>query len=140
VCFSDHFTPIWQNKMARVAYNVNRKDSHTVLTELITIHPKGAFGLFYTTLTGRAMPSQELNVKVDDVLSRVAGIGHEYMLATASRPTCVGCNFNSNMPRLRRLLVRLCLVCRRPWRLSFRSLKWLVCEAFKTRPDLAPNV
>jgi hypothetical protein len=64
------------------SYEVERKDSHTVLTELISLWPAGAFALFYETLTRRRMPSKKFDLQVKTLLPRILNIGHEYALAT----------------------------------------------------------
>jgi len=68
-----------------VTYDVERKDSRTVLTEVITLRPKGVFPLFYETLTGRPASPQSIDLQVKDFLPCIAGIGHEYGLATGKQ-------------------------------------------------------
>jgi hypothetical protein len=67
------------------SYDVERKDSRNVLTEVITLHSKGVFPLFHETLTGHPFKAKRVNIEMKAILPCVAGIGHEYALATGSR-------------------------------------------------------
>jgi hypothetical protein len=65
-----------------VSYNANRKDSQTVLTEVIALHRSGVFPLFYETLTGRPMKPGRCELQLKAVLPCIVGTGFEYALAT----------------------------------------------------------
>lgn len=69
------------------SYNPERADSHTVLTESISLRPNGAFALFYETLTGGQIAAK-LDLQMDAALSRMPGIGHEYGLAGGVSQLC----------------------------------------------------
>jgi hypothetical protein len=72
------------NRTHGVSYNVERKDSHSVLTEVITLHPKGVFPLFCETLTGRPARKKSLNLQVKEVLPCIVPISYEYAQAAGS--------------------------------------------------------
>lgn len=67
------------------SYDVSKKDSHTVLTEIVTVHRGGALSLFYETLTGSRIPKKEIDVKMADVYPYIRDIGAEYNLTTGKR-------------------------------------------------------
>lgn len=63
-------------------YDVHGKDSHSLLTEVITLKKGGVFPLFYETLTSKPLTTKELKIQLKDVLPYVAGVTYEYELAT----------------------------------------------------------
>jgi hypothetical protein len=67
-----------------VTYDVQSKDSQTLLTEVITLKKDGVFPLFYETITGKVLPKTELKVQIKDILPYVVGVTHEYGLATGN--------------------------------------------------------
>lgn len=71
-----------QQRTHGVAYNADRKDSHSVLTEVVTVWPKGVLPLFYETLTGSPAPAKKFDLQMKEILPRVTGISHEYSLAS----------------------------------------------------------
>lgn len=78
------------NRTHGASYDVERKDSQTVLTEVITLHPKGVFPLFYETLTGKSAKGKKFNLQMKEVMPYISGIGHEYSLATSKpMPFCM---------------------------------------------------
>jgi hypothetical protein len=84
VLFGPRHADLQNHRTHGANYRVVGKDSHTILTELVTLWPTGAFSLFYETLTGRRMPAKKFDLQIKTILSRIAGIGHEYVLATGS--------------------------------------------------------
>lgn len=67
-----------------VTYDVHGKDSQSVLTEIITLKKDGVFPLFYQTITGKILTTNEVKLQMKDVLPYVSGITYEYKLATGS--------------------------------------------------------
>lgn len=65
-----------------VTYDVHRKDSQSILTEIVTLKQHGVFPLFYETVTGKCLPSINVNLYMRDILPYINGVTHEYKLAT----------------------------------------------------------
>ena len=69
-----------------VTYDVHKKDSHSILTEIITLRKNGVFPLFYQTVTGKILTDNKAKLRMNDILPYVTGVGYEYELA-------VGCEW-----------------------------------------------
>lgn len=77
------------NRWHGATYDVLAKDSHSILTEFITLKKGGVFPLFYETVTGKSLPPGSLKVQMKSILPYVHGVDHEYRLATGeSARTC----------------------------------------------------
>ncbi len=70
-----------KNRWHGVSYDVNGKDSRSLLTEVITVRNNGTLPLFYETLTGRKIIANR-KIKMGDVYPCISEIGTEYNLAT----------------------------------------------------------
>jgi len=63
-------------------YDVHSKDSQSILTEVITLKKSGVFPLFYETITGNVLTTNEVRLQMKDVLPYLSGVSYEYALAT----------------------------------------------------------
>ncbi len=73
-----------QHRWHGVTYNVEAKDSHSLLTEVVTVKRGGAFPLFYETLTSGAI-ARERTLKMGDVYPYIWDVGAEYSIATGQQ-------------------------------------------------------
>lgn len=73
-----------KNRYHGATYNVGGKDSHTVLTEIVTLKQGGVFPLFYETITGKTLTQNKLRISMKEVLPYVLSISYEYELATGT--------------------------------------------------------
>lgn len=69
------------NRLHGIQYKGFAKDSQSILTEQVTLHTKGAFPLFYETLTGVPFRGQT-QLSMSDVYPYIVDISAEYALAT----------------------------------------------------------
>jgi hypothetical protein len=74
-----------KNRTHGASYNPEGKDSHSILTEEISLKPGGVFPLFYQTLTGTHWPTKSRRLRVGDFLGCVSGVWYEYSHIT-TRP------------------------------------------------------
>lgn len=76
-------------------YNGVSKDSHSILTEFITIKSGGVFPLFYETITGSVLTTKrQIRIQMKDIIPFVVGVGHEYQLATGEPHRLAAINFS----------------------------------------------
>lgn len=71
-----------KNRWHGATYDVLSKDSHSILTEVITIKRGGVFPLFYQAVTSKLMAANEIKLEMSEILPFVNGVTHEYSLAT----------------------------------------------------------
>src|SRR6266498_3498328 len=64
-------------------YDVNAKDSQSVLTEFVLLKKGGALALFYETMMGKPRPSDR-KVKMADLYGYLSDVGNEYLVATGA--------------------------------------------------------
>lgn len=83
-----------QHRWHGATYDVEGKDSHSLLTEEITLKKGGALALFYETLTGRPIAKERL-IKMRDVYPYIVDISAEYRIATGRDANIVGLEFKA---------------------------------------------
>ena len=90
------------NRLHGVSHNVFQ-NHQSILNEEISIKSKGVLPLFYETLTGKPFGNRPKNLKIRDVLPFIAGVGHEYRLATGreSRITTLDLSYEDFQGALR---------------------------------------
>ena len=84
VLLGPHFASLATSRWHGASYDVNGKDSHSVLTEIVTVRKTGVLPLFYETITHKPLAAKPIRIRIGDILPYVAGVGHEYELATNS--------------------------------------------------------
>ena len=65
-----------------VKHDVGGRDSRTLMTERVTIKPKGAIPLLYATLTGKPVGRTDVELKLRDFYGYIGDIGAEFSLVT----------------------------------------------------------
>ena len=74
------------NRKHGASYDPSRKTSHHLLTEQLTIWPKGVFPLFYSVLTDGHALRHARTISLGSVYPYIHGISHEYHLAYRHLP------------------------------------------------------
>lgn len=64
-------------------YEVDAKDSHSLVTDVITVMNGGAMAIYYRLLTGTNWGNNR-RIKVGDLYSYLTDVSHEYSIATGS--------------------------------------------------------
>ena len=72
------------NRWHGATYSVNKKNSHNLFTEEITIKRGGAIPLFYKTICGNTI-TQEITLKISNLYSLSYEIGDEYKIVTGKQ-------------------------------------------------------
>jgi len=75
-------------------YSVEGKDSHSLLTEEVTLKKGGALALFYETLTGKLVVKERV-IKMGDIYPYLSDVSAEYKLATNHDSDIVALEFKS---------------------------------------------
>jgi hypothetical protein len=82
-------------------YEVNAKDSQSILTEEIILKRGGALALFYETLVGKSWPTDR-RVRMSELYPYLSDVAHEYGVATGLKTKLVSLSFKAvNAPRKR---------------------------------------
>src|ERR1700735_462738 len=74
VLFGRRHSDLRGHRTHGASYSVERKDSRSVLTEVITLHPKGVFPLFHETLTARPFRTKRIDLELKTLLPCITGI------------------------------------------------------------------
>jgi hypothetical protein len=82
VLIGPYHVDLEKNRWHGITYDTNGKDSHSLMTEEITIANKGVFQLFYRTLTGIKLAKGNHKIGLDDFLGMILPVGAEYEIAT----------------------------------------------------------
>jgi hypothetical protein len=82
------------NRWHGATYDVNAKDSQSVLTEFIVLKKGGTLALFYETMVGEPWPVDR-KVKMSELYPYLSDVGHEYTVATGQYDKFVNLKFNA---------------------------------------------
>ncbi len=92
VLFGPYNALLPSNRWHGASYDGYAKNSQTLLTERITLHPGGTIPLFYQTITGNRI-SRKMSARLSDIYPFLLGVGAEYRLATGRPPQIATLHF-----------------------------------------------
>jgi len=81
-----------QNRWHGASYDVFKKASHSLRTEVITLHQHGAISLFYEAITGLTIP-KKLTIRIGDLYPYIQDVGSEWILAAGAQHVVRGATF-----------------------------------------------
>lgn len=89
---SAHHSRLNDNRWHGAAYDVYAKQSRSLRTEQVVVHPKGAISLFHEVVTGRPIRRKTV-VKLGELYPYILDIGAEWALAGGEPELAIGINF-----------------------------------------------
>jgi hypothetical protein len=88
-------------------YEVDAKDSHSLMTDVVTVMSGGALAIYYRLLTGTGWGNNR-RIKIGDLYSYLTDVSHEYAVATGKEPLQATLQFGL-IPAKRKERIRVCL-------------------------------
>jgi hypothetical protein len=85
ILFGPYYQQLSRHRWHGITYTVDKKDSRSLLTEIITIRKGGTFPLFYRTLVNKII-THDHSIKMGDVYPYIWEVSEEYLLATNLQP------------------------------------------------------
>ncbi len=93
VLFGPYHARLPSNRRHGASYDGYAKNSQSLLTETVTLHPEGTIPLFYQTITGMRV-ARRRSVQLSDVYPFLLGVGAEYQIATGKPSRTVSLRFD----------------------------------------------
>lgn len=85
ILFGPRHSELPRNRQHGASYPGFEKDSRSLETEVVELHPKGAIPLCYQTITGRAI-NRKTRIKLGDLYPYLVDVGVEWEMATGCPP------------------------------------------------------
>lgn len=89
ILFGKHHARLDQNRLHGAQYDVIKKDSRSLASEEVVLHPRGAIPLYYETITGVPILRSRV-LKLCDIYCYIPDVAAEWQLATGSAAKLAG--------------------------------------------------